>query len=216
MKTIRVLLGLTGLLTLLAIAATPAAAEFQANQPETTQGPYQLSVSSSAVFTSGTAEVKCDELRNGQWHIQTKFTKIGKDAEGATKITQDPTKTGAHQQITGEFTKCIALGTLAATVNTSCSLQVEQSKSGFTGAVKSQCIVTIPAGQCTIFIDPSTANAQLKNVTVVNITGGKEDLSEVNGITSTVTGAGCAVGGITANKENKFKAKGIAHSQKVI
>ncbi len=216
MKTIRVLLGLTGLLTILAIATTPAAAEFQANQPETTQGPYQIA-GTPPVFTSGTAEVKCAELRNGQWHIQTKFTKIGKDAEGATKITQDPTKTGAHQQITGEFTKCIALGTLAASVNTSCSLQIEQSKpSGFTGAVKSQCIISIPAGSCTIFIDPSTANAQLKTVNVINITGGKEDLSEVKGITSTVTGAGCAVGGITANKENKFIATGIAHSQKVI
>ncbi len=214
MKTTRVLLGLTGLVTVLAIAAPPAAAEFQASQSGTTQGPYQLS--GRFIFTTGTFELTCDELRNGQWHIQTKFTKIGKDAEGATKITQDPTKTGAHQQITGEFTKCIALGTLAATVNTSCSLQVEQSKSGFTGAVKSQCTISIPAGICTVFIDPSTANAQLKNVTVVNITGGKEDTSEVNGITSTVSGGGCSVFGLVGNKENKFKAFGIAHSQKVI
>ncbi len=220
MKTLRILLGLTGLLTILAITATPAPANFQANQPNTTQGPAQLANGATNPATLGLGgvtnpTVKCEELSKGEWHIQTKFTKIGKDPNGHTKVEQDLTKDGPHQAFSGLFTKCInSIDGHAATVNTSCELQVVQiTPTTFDGAVKKQCIVT--TDECVVEVEAGNANVQLVEVTAANVTGGQSATSNVKGVTVVAKGATCGVAGITSNKESTFVATVIAHSEKV-
>ncbi len=200
MKTIRLLVGLTSLLAVLAIAASPAAAEFEANQAGTTQGPYQLKTGTSTTFEAGAA-VKCTSVANGVWHIQT-LTK------------QEATKRGAHQEITGQFTGCTGPLGVSASVNSSCALQVAQAGTSFTGSVSSTCTITVL--NCVVTIAAGAPNTNLKTIKSVNITGGKEDISTVEGITSTVKEPECKNFGITAGKVGKFEGNGIAHSQKVI
>jgi hypothetical protein len=213
-KTIRLLLGLTSMLMILAIAASPAAAEFEANG-NTSQGPYQQKAGTVAAFSSG-VPVECATLEKGEWHIQTKvekFTKVG----GITKVTQDLTKHGAHLEITGQFAKCTVPSVgLNATVNSSCALQVVQTgATTFTGSVNSLCTISLTGTECVLSVPAGTQNTGLKEVKDVNITGGQEITSTITGITSTVNAA-CEALGITGNKTGTFKAVGIAHSEKVI
>ncbi len=211
MKSLRILVGLTGLLTILAITATPAPAEFQANQPETTQGPAQLEAGTAATLAIGTSVVKCEELSKGEWHIQTKFSKFGKGPDGHTKVEQDKTKDGPHQAFSGLFTKCAGpVG--VATVNTECELQaVQLSQTKFDGVVKKQCIVK--TSECTIEVEAGNANFQLFNIDVTKVSGGTKTTATVEGVTVVAKGAACGVVGIKNNKESTFKATTIAHSE---
>ncbi len=217
MHTTRVLLGLTGLLAVLSIAATPAAANFQPLQPNTTQGPYQLAAGGSVVLGAPGSpnEIRCTEINKGEWHIQTKFTKIG---VSPTKITQDPTKVGPHLQISGQLTKCTADGGLTAvSANASCSLQFEQTAMATVGtlSVVSRCTFLIPGASCTINLNAGSPDVSLGKVALSNIAEGQEDKDEITGVTSSVEGAGCGLLGFENTKANTLAARGIAHSQKI-
>ncbi len=212
MKTIRNLVGLTGLLTVLAI--TPASANFQANQANTSQGPA-TQIGTSPVFSVGSVGVTCTTLEKAAWHIQTKFTKV---SGNPTKVEQDLTKDGPHEQFTGQYNGCTATGGFAATVNSECSVQVIQGTSTLgTGAVKSECIIVATGFglTCTIKIPAGNQNVGLVNVSYGNGVGDVAVKSEVTGITETATGGGCGVLGVTSGKAGEFKATVQASSQKV-
>ncbi len=213
MKRAMVLLGLAGLFVMLAVVAAPAPANFQANQPNTTQGPAQFEAGTAATLGVGGFTMKCEEFSKGQWHIQTKFSKIGKGPDGHTKVEQDLTKDGSHQAFSGAYTKCMnALGVV--TVNTECEIQVIQlSQTKFDGAVKKQCI--IKTSGCELEIEAGNSNFQLVNIEASNVTGGQRAISELTGITVVATSAPCSVLGIKTNKEFTIKQTMIAHSEKV-
>ncbi len=212
MTTARLILGLTGLLVTLAVAAAPAPANFQASQPNTTQGPAQISPGGSYDLSLGAGFQKCTELKNGAWHIQTKFTKV---VGNPVEIKQDLTKDGPHLQITGQFTKCTD-GAFAMTVNSTCSIQFVQTGPNTARlVVKSECIEKSEAIGCEIIVGAGNPNSELEEAKLANITGGEESIANVKGVTTTVKGAGCAIGGIEANKTTTIKVPVIAHSAKV-
>ncbi len=214
MKTARLLVGLTALLTILAIAATSASATFQANQPNTSQGPLEQ-IGTEPVFGIGSFALSCATLEKAAWHIQTKFTKV---SGNPTKVEQDLTKRGPHEQFTGQYNGCTATGGFAATVNPGCSVQVIQGTSTLgTGAVKSECIIEVTGFglTCAIKIPAGNQNVGLERLTYGNGIGDVEVKSEVKGITETATGGGCGILGIASGKALEFKATVQASSQKV-
>jgi hypothetical protein len=205
MIKVKLLIGLAAMLGVLAVTSASAFAEFEANTAGATSGKAQLT-KTGAVFTAtpGAGAVECAELANGTWKIREKASK-----QGATKI-------GGHLNISGQFTKCIAAATFPATVNAGCEVQIEQTgttgKTG-TGGVTSNCVISIPAINCTDTIAAGAPNTGLKAVTFTNITAGLEVNASVTGITQTAT-AGCAEGGIKSGKEGAFEANTVAHLAK--
>ncbi len=208
MSKARLLLGLTAVLSIFAVVASPAAAKFVSNNAGTT-GPLQLKAGTSAVFTleNGTEiqlEVKCAELTKGAWAVRT-LTK------------QEAAKEGDHLALTGQFSKCVekvAGVSGAATVNSTCELQVEQKGTKFTGGVLSTCVVTQAASGCVVTIEPAS-NTGLSEVKAVNVeTKNTELLSNVKGFTAKPN-ATCIGLGVTATGGG-FKATAIAHEVKVV
>jgi hypothetical protein len=201
MKTLRLLATIVGILTTLAIIATPASANFEASG-STSQGPY--TISGPAIFTN-TVIVECATLERGEWHIQKSDTK------------QEATKQGGHQEITGQFTKCTAeVGGIKANakINSTCALQIKQTgTSTFTGSVTKTC--SISRGACIITIAAGAPNTELTKVTVINITKGNEETSTVGGITSSGNTT-CEGLGIIGGSKAKFEATGIATGEKII
>ncbi len=216
MKAARLLVGLTGLLTILAVTATPASAVFQANQPNTSQGPAQLKGGTSAVFGFGEGAVTCTSLVDGAWHIQTKFTKVVV-TEGTTKVVQDLTKNGPHEQFTGQYTNCTATGGIVTFVNSDCSVQAIQiTATQGRVAVKNQCIFEFENGTCVVKVPAGNPNNELEMVLYANIVGGLEFKFETRGLRAIAAGIGCGVVGIVSSNAATFNAILIAHSQKVI
>ena len=206
MNKTRLLFGLTALLSLFAIAASPAAAKFVSTNG-LTHGPLQLKSGTTPKFTissKGTevqVSVTCSELASGEWKIRKSEAK------------QEEALSGDHEVLSGQFTKCnehIGSLNLEATVNPGCELQFEQKGTTFTGGVVSTCTIT-QEEVCTITLPAEAANTGLTTVSAVNITGGVELTSNVTGFKSTKTKCPKAVTGT----EGGFVATAIAHSQKV-
>jgi hypothetical protein len=196
----RLLVTIAGFITILAIIATPASANFEANG-NTSQGPY--TISGQIIFTNAVSFV-CATLERGQWHIQKTDTK------------QEPTKQGGRQEITGQLTKCtVEIGVKSNfKVNAACALGIKQTgPSSFIGLVTTSC--SIKRGSCIITIPAGPPNSELKAVEVVNITTGNEETSNVVGITNTVNKA-CEELGFSSNKEGSLKGNGIATGQKIV
>jgi hypothetical protein len=203
MRHLKTIQGLTVVILLLtaAITTTVASANFEANG-NTSQGPYTISgvitLTNGAVWT-------CATLERGEWHIQK------------SEPSQELTKQGGHQQLTGQITKCtaeIAGIKASAKVNSTCAQQIRQvSPTFFAGSVTSNCSIT--RGACTTTIAAGVPNTELKEIKVVNITGGNEETSNVTGITNVVNKT-CEELGISSNKEGTIKLTGIATGEKLV
>jgi hypothetical protein len=197
MKTLRLLTTIVGIITTLAIIATPASASFEANG-NTSQGPY--TINGPSIFTN-TVKVECATLERGEWHLR----KI--------ETSQELTKHG-HQEITGQYTKCIAeVGGIKsnAKINSTCALEVEATQTK--GDVRSNCSVT--RGPCIITIAAGAPNTELTEIKSVSIAAGNEETSNVKGVTSTVNKS-CEELGVTGNKEGTFKGTGVATGAKLV
>jgi hypothetical protein len=200
MKKFPLLATLMGVCMALVVAVSPASANVEADG-NTSQGPYTI----FSIEFDNTGVVACTTIQNGEWHIQK------------SEPSQELTKQGGHLELTGDITKCTEeVGGIKsnAKINPTCSQQLKQvSEKSFTGSVSKNCSIT--RGSCVLTVAAGAPNTELKEIKVVNITGGNEETSSVTGITSTANKA-CEELGISGNKEGTVKARAIATGAKVI
>jgi len=198
----KLLTALAAMIATLAITATPALAEFEANGT-TSQGAQQLAPETIATFNASGVPVECTEVAAGQWHIR--------NSAGVAS------KRGPNEGLSGQFTKCVAKAgaTVPAIVNHTCELSINQAAGSTkaTGSVTSDCSITIPAiAGCTITIPAASNGGPLVIINVNNISGGVNILANVGGIFFR-SAAACGTG---TGKTGTFKAETIAHLQKVV
>jgi len=201
----KALLALAALAAVLAVSATPALAEF-ISRNGTSQGPAQLLAPAILTVGAGQPPLVCEELGSGLWKIRT-------------KTGQAATSKGPHLNISGQFTKCVAvIGegiTTPASVNAACELQVAQigtSGTAVTGSVAANCVVSIPALGCLVTV-PTKGNTLLTKATLSKI---GTNLVEVNAAIGSITNEiseGCVKAGLKngTGKEATFSVRLQAH-----
>jgi len=215
MFRLKALLGALGVLTILAVAAAPAMAEF-----ESTTGQSQGAINTfpaTTVFraTEAGQPITCKSASGepkGGWQIQVKGT-----TQQGKFFLQAPTLKGPHEQLKIEkWGTCQTASLLAVAVK--CNLQVEQSSltAGSGSVYPPGCEAKIGTAEnfCAITIQPD-GNKELQAVTLKNGPGaGEVEIkSNVTGI-STITQESKAlckeVGVIGGQKAGSFKTEGAA------
>jgi hypothetical protein len=198
MKKSRALLGFAALMSMFAILASSASANF-----------VSTSLSGSTTLKSAVAKFTLEEAGTAQLNVECP-TLTG----GAWKIT---TLKATKEILSGQFTKCTAeVGGLkkAATINSGCELKIVQkggAGSTFTGGVQSNCSIT--RGQCVVTIAAGTANENLEKVVVVNSGANDVATSAVKGFTA-APNAECVALGVKATG-GAFTAEATNNGQNV-
>ncbi len=194
MGKIKLLVGLTAMVSALAFSVASAFADYE-SVGSTGSGSVELK--GLAKFTGSGITAECTGLTGGTYQIQ----EAGANA-----------KKGKVENLAGQFTKCqvtIAGITKAATVNSTCELNITAtSTTTATGGVTKECIVK--NGKCEIKVS-KVNNSGLGSVTTGNVGSNNEIKSNVVGITNTV--ANCPAGVENSTKAS-FTAVATALEQK--
>ncbi len=188
-----------GMIATLAVTAIPASAEFQSTNGKAT-GPGK---SGPVVLEGGGATLECSSaegkgtIENAEGKEQLKGTTLALDTE---KWNGCKAKTGSQKE-------------LKPTVS-ACTLKLKQAagEGKAKGSVASPCTIktTVLFFSCTITVveekESEKINVGLEKNVLENSGNNLIIKAEDSGITTTVSGSGCSIGGVSASKENKQKA----------
>ena len=203
-------------LSVLAVAATPASAFFEATNGRTS-GP--ATAGSTTLTQAKGNSISCSKAV-GAWVIRS----TGKVFEQTKGPGQQITKQGPHQDISvSKWEGCFANAKTPVVVEP-CVIQIAQPKGASLGwgSVVTQCqiIITLAPGiVCNIHVSPSAANEILNKV---NVTKGPEETTvataAIENLTNTFTSTenGCGLAEIDAESTNKFTGSVKATGERLV
>jgi hypothetical protein len=201
MNRTKILLGITAMLTILAITATAASA-FTAVSG--TGGVSQARAGTLAELTIGAGTIISSKTPD-TWRIQD------------SKSEQRVTKTGPHLDQTINFENPILAQEprIPVSINNPITIQVTQNG---TALISKEVVVTLTLSatkSCKITLEPEANKALTKVSYATTETKNLEVIGTVGGITNTATAA-CAEVGVAAGKAGKFVATSIEHEIKLV
>lgn len=189
-----------GMIAVVAVSATPAFAEFTSTNGKAT-GPGK---SGPVVLEGGGASLECTSAE-GKGTIENAE---GKEATKGPSLLLNTEKWNGCKAKTGSQKE------LKPTVS-ACTLKLKQAAGESTakGSVVSACTIktSVLFFSCTITVvqekEAEKVNFGLEKNTLVNSGGNLIIKAEDSGITTTASGSGCGIGGVSGSKENKQKAE---------
>jgi hypothetical protein len=203
MTRLKVLMGLTLGVALIAVSAAPAGAWFKSRNQAKTQG--LVSITGTTTLETGAAVVSC-ATASGEWKIQTKGEWQEHEVKKPNPEESKQVKTtfGPHLNIKiYQWNTCKSKVTgveAKATKVSECSFQLEQPQKGVntaTATVIAPCVITATVGTsiCEITVTPGNkegVNEGLEKVTGVNSGQNLLATAAVELIHGKTSGTGCS------------------------